>query len=323
MTLLMLRFDMRLPEIAPASRQAAYAAALDMCSWADERDFGVVALSEHHGLDDGYLPAPLILAAGILSRTKRLAVSVSALLATLYEPVRLAEELAVLDNMAPGRISLVAGLGYRDDEYAMFGVERKRRGAILEENLQVLLDAWSGEEFTYRGATMRVTPRPATQPHPLIFVGGGSEVAAKRAARLGLPFFPMVHDRALQATYEKECLRLGTEGFMLMPDNPCYVHVAEDPDKAWEQVGPHMLYDAQTYSSWQPPGQHSAVHTDAASIDELRASGVYRVLTPDEAVELAESSGTLMFHPLVGGLDPELGWESLRLFEAEVAPRLG
>jgi alkanesulfonate monooxygenase SsuD/methylene tetrahydromethanopterin reductase-like flavin-dependent oxidoreductase (luciferase family) len=322
MTLLLLRFDMRLPSIAPASREQAYAAALDMSVWADEHGFATVVLSEHHGVDDGYLPAPLILAAGILARTKRVSVSISALLATLYDPIRLAEDLAVLDAMAPGRVSLIAGLGYRDDEYAMFGVEKKRRGAVLEENLRVLLDAWSGEPFDHRGTTMQVTPTPVTQPHPLVFVGGGGEAAAKRAARLGLPFFPMVHDPSLKETYEAECARLGTSPFMLMPESPCYVHVSDDVESGWAAVGPHMLYDAATYSSWQPPGQHSAVHVDAHTVEDLRASGIYRVLTPDDTVALAKESGTLMFHPLVGGLDPAVGWESLRLFETEVASRL-
>jgi alkanesulfonate monooxygenase SsuD/methylene tetrahydromethanopterin reductase-like flavin-dependent oxidoreductase (luciferase family) len=322
MTMLMLRFDMRLPSIAPAPRESAYAAALDMASWADENGFASIVLSEHHGVDDGYLPTPLILAAAILGRTKKVSVSVSALLATLYDPIRLAEELAVIDAMAPGRINLVAGLGYRDDEYAMFGVDKSKRGALLEENLRVLLDAWTGEPFDYRGTRMRVTPAPVTKPHPLVFVGGGGEVAAKRAARLGLPFFPMVHNPALKDAYEAECARLGSKPFMLMPDSPCYVHVAKDVEAGWESVGPHMLYDASTYSSWQPPGQHSAVHVNATTIEGLRESGVYRVLTPDEAVGLAKETGTLMFHPMVGGLDPAMGWESLRLFETEVKPRL-
>lgn len=323
MTLLMLRFDMRQPELSPVTRDAAYAHALDMCTWADERGFGSVALSEHHGVDDGYLPAPLMLAAGILARTRTLSVSISALLAVLYEPVRLAEEVAVLDNMAPGRLILVTGLGYRDDEYAMFGIDTKRRGKVLDENIQVLLSAWTGEPFEFRGATIRVTPTPATSPHPTVFVGGTSEVAARRAARLGLPFFPDKHLPELEAYYHAECERQGTSGFVFMPQNPCYVHIAEDPEKAWAQVGPHMLHDATSYASWQPPGQVSAVLERASTLEELKKSKVYRVLTPDEAVALAKSSGTLMFHPLVGGLDPDLGWESLRLFDEKVRPHLG
>src|SRR4051794_30683632 len=260
MPLLLLRFDMRRPDFAPASRESMYAAALDMASWADENGFLAAVLSEHHGVDDGYLPSPLALGAAILGRTKRLMVNVSALLTPLYDPLRLAEDVAVLDNLAPGRLTFIAGLGYRDDEYTMFGVEKKRRGAILDENLETLLKAWTGEPFDYQGRTVRVTPKPVTQPHPMLFVGGSSEAAARRAGRFGLPFQPAYSDPSLEAAYNASCEEHGKSGFILMPEEISYVHVAEDPDRGWEQVGKFMLYDAQSYSSWQQPGQRSAVH---------------------------------------------------------------
>src|SRR2546423_14534714 len=158
MPMLLLRLDMRRTDFAKVRRSDMYSAALDMASWADEYGFLSAVLSEHHGVDDGYLPSPLILGAAILGRTKRLMVNVSALLAPLYNPLRLAEDIAVLDNIGPGRVSLIAGLGYRDHEYAMFGVEKKRRGAVLDEKLDTLLKAWTGEPFSYRGTTVRVTP---------------------------------------------------------------------------------------------------------------------------------------------------------------------
>src|SRR5256714_4951692 len=187
MPMLLLRLDMRRPEFAAAPREEMYAAALDMAAWADEHGFLAAVLSEHHGVDDGYLPSPLILGAAILGRTKRLMVNVSALLAPLYNPLRLAEDIAVLDNIGPGRVSLIAGLGYRDHEYAMFGVEKKRRGAVLDENIETLLKAWTGEPFDYHGTTVRVTPRPVTQPHPMLFIGGSGGGAGRPGARAGRP----------------------------------------------------------------------------------------------------------------------------------------
>jgi alkanesulfonate monooxygenase SsuD/methylene tetrahydromethanopterin reductase-like flavin-dependent oxidoreductase (luciferase family) len=323
--LLLLRLDMRRPDFATAPREKMYAEALEMASWADEHGFLAAVLSEHHGVDDGYLPSPLILGAAILGRTKRLMLNVSALLAPLYQPLRLAEDIAVLDNIAPGRIALIAGLGYRDHEYAMFGVEKKKRGAVFDEALQTLLTAWTGEEFEFRGERVRVTPKPASQPHPMIFVGGSSEAGARRAGRFGLPFQPAYGDPALEAAYNDELAKHGKQGFIVMPESISYVHVAEDVDAAWEQVGPHMLYDAQTYASWQNPGQQSAVKDEAQTVDELRKGGIYRVLTPDETVAFAEELGpmrALILHPMVGGLDPAIGWESLRLFAEKVQPHL-
>jgi alkanesulfonate monooxygenase SsuD/methylene tetrahydromethanopterin reductase-like flavin-dependent oxidoreductase (luciferase family) len=325
MPLLLLRLDMRRPDFAPVPREQMYAEALEMATWADDNGFLSAVLSEHHGVEDGYLPSPLILGAAILGRTKRLMVNVSALLAPLYDPLRLAEDVAVMDNIGPGRVLLIAGLGYRDSEYEMFGVEKKRRGAVLDEKIETLLKAWTGEPFDYHGTTVRVTPKPVTQPHPMLFVGGSSAAGARRAGRFGLPFQPAYGDPALETAYNDELAKNGKQGFIVMPDSISYVHVAEDVDAAWEQVGPYMLYDAQSYHSWQQPGQRSAVHDTAETVDELRKGGIYRILTPDETVAYAEELGpmrALILHPMVGGLDPALGWQSLKLLEAKVLPRL-
>jgi len=79
-------------------------------------------------------------------------------------------------------------------------------------------------------------------------------------------------------------------------------------------------YDAQTYAAWQTPDQRSAMHVEAQTIDDVRKSGVYRVVTPDECVALANEMGRIILHPLMGGMPPELGWQGLRLFESKVLP---
>jgi hypothetical protein len=107
-----------------------------------------------------------------------------------------------------------------------------------------------------------------------------------------------------------------------LPRGPGCVHVSDDPERDWARIAPHALYDAQTYASWQPPGQRSAVHVEARSADDVRRSGIYRVVTPEECVALAEEVGQVLLHPLMGGLAPALGWQSLELFAAEVLPRL-
>ena len=117
MAMLGLRFDLRVPDFADTTHARQYAAALDMAAWADRIGLDWVIVSEHHGAPDGYLPAPLIFAAAVLGRTSRIGVNVAAVLVPLHDPVRLAEQLAVLDLCAPGRISVVAGLGYRSVEF--------------------------------------------------------------------------------------------------------------------------------------------------------------------------------------------------------------
>ncbi len=112
---------------------------------------------------------------------------------------------------------------------------------------------------------------------------------------------------------------------MLLPHGAGYVHVSDDPDRDWARLEPYFWYDAESYRSWQPEGQASEVTSKARTPEELRDEGQYRVLTPDECVAYAESlgpMGALVLHPLIAGIPPEWGWESLELFRSKVAPRL-
>lgn len=327
MALAIIRFDMRCPRLTPAQAQQRYAAALEMAAWADRQGFDMLVLSEHHGSDDGYLSSPLVMAGAMAAATKRMSINIAALLVPLHDPIRLAEDIAVLDLLSDGRISIVAGLGYRPIEYAMFDREWKRRGKRMDECLDVMLRAWKGERFEYGGQTVQVTPRPKQDP-PLVMVGGSGEAAARRAARFGLGFFPPVGDGRLVDVYREECIRLGKEpGLVLAPSEkqPGTVFVAEDPDKAWSELGPYLLHDAVTYNSWQTDDIRSSVKSDATTIDELRAEGVYQILTPDECVALAGELGpfgAITNHPLCGGVPPELAWPSLELFAEAVLPRM-
>lgn len=320
MALIGIRYDLRRPPFATTPHGALYQACLEQCRWADRLGLDTCVLSEHHGVDDGFMSAPVTLAAAIAGCTTRLQINIAAILLPLHDPVRLAEQLAVVQLVSGGRLSCVAGLGYRHEEFAMAGVERAQRGRLLEEYVGVLRRAWTGEAFEWRGRTVRVTPPPPTPP-PLL-IGGSTEKAARRAARLHAGFFPAVADAKLTAAYEEECARVGFQGFAMLPGGPGFVHVSDDPERDWAKIGPHALYDAETYASWQTPGQRSAVHVEGRTVDDVRRSGVYQVLTPDECVRLAEETGRVILHPLMGGISPELAWQGLELFERAVLPRI-
>ncbi|MGH9301013.1 MAG: LLM class flavin-dependent oxidoreductase [Acidimicrobiales bacterium] len=319
-----LRFDLRVPGFAETTHAQQYKAALDMVSWADTRGFSGIVVSEHHGLEDGYLSSPVTLASAMLALTSKLTCSISALLVPYHDPLRLAEDIACVDLISGGnRIICIVGLGYRPEEFAMFGRDRTRRGLLAEEGVAAMLLAWTGEPFEYQGRTVRVTPKPLTQPHPFVMMGGSAEISARRAARLGLGFMPPVGDKELAKIYYAEAERLGFEQpFALLPRGPGMVLVSEDPDRTWSQIGPNCLYDAQSYASWQSPDQRSSWHVEADDLDALRASGQYRVVTPDQCVELASEFPSVVVHPLVGGIDPRIGWECLELVASKVIPRL-
>ena len=207
----------------------------------------------------------------------------------------------------------------------MFGQSLSERGRRMEECLRVLQQAWTGEEFDYDGRTVRVTPRPTTPGGPPLMYGGGSRAAARRAARFGLGFFAQTWASDLEQTYRDECARLGQEPGMCMvpaPNSATSVFVAGDVDRAWGQIGPFMLHDAQMYASWLGDAA-AASKSNALTVDALRAEGgAYRILTPDEAVEHVRTHGVLALHPLCGGCPPELAWETLELVDAKVMPAL-
>ncbi|MER5374559.1 LLM class flavin-dependent oxidoreductase [Streptomyces sp. NPDC002553] len=321
MPVTVVRFNLVAPGASPAELGARYRAALEMAAYADEHGITTVQTEEHHGVENNWLPSPFVFAGAVLGATRRLAVTVSAVIGPLHDPLRLAEDIAVLDLLSGGRLVTVAGIGYRPEEYARAGVEWARRGRLQDEVLRTLLRAWTGEEFAYRGRTVRVTPRPASEPHPLLLVGGSSRAAARRAARLGLPFFPSAHLPELEAYYKERLVEYGTQGWVMMPGAQTpLLHIAEDPDRVWAKYGGHFLHEARTYASWQSADIRSAVRSRATSVEELRAEGVYRVLTPEQCA--AEGLDNLVLHPLVGGMPLEEGWRSLRLFAERALPAL-
>jgi alkanesulfonate monooxygenase SsuD/methylene tetrahydromethanopterin reductase-like flavin-dependent oxidoreductase (luciferase family) len=155
--------------------------------------------------------------------------------------------------------------------------------------------------------------------------GGGTAAAARRAARFGLGFFAQTWSEGLEQTYIDECTRLGNEPgmcFIPAPGSATTLFVADDVDRAWEQLGPFMLHDAREYASWLGDTAAASKST-ALTVDALRAEqGAYRVLTPEQAIQYARQHGALALHPLCGGCPPDLAWESLELVATKVLPAL-
>jgi alkanesulfonate monooxygenase SsuD/methylene tetrahydromethanopterin reductase-like flavin-dependent oxidoreductase (luciferase family) len=325
MPLFGLRYDLRCPSFADTTSADLFATAVEQCEWADRLGFATVTLSEHHGSPDGYLPSPLVLAAAIAARTTHLRLMLAALIAPLHDPVRLAEDLAVLDVLSRGRVIPVLSGGYVAAEFATFGRRLSERRQVMEEIIPFLEKAWSGEPFEHRGASVRVTPRPVQQPRPPLFMGGASEAAAKRAARLADHFIPTVPE--LFEVFRAERVRLGRPDPGPLPGTTgSFLWVAEDPEAAWRRLAPHALHETNAYGRWlAATGGDPSPYTEVASADALRASGAYPVWTPEALVEKARGMGPLdavIFHPLMGGIDPDFSWECLHLVEERVLPAL-
>ncbi|CAA0115162.1 Alkanal monooxygenase alpha chain [Halioglobus japonicus] len=320
---IVLRFDMRCAPQCTESAEERYQAALEMARWADENSIDVVGLSEHHNTNDGFLSAPLQLAGMMAAGTRRVRISVSALLVPLHDPLRLAEDIALVDLVAKGRFSATCGLGYRESEYACFGVNWNNRGKVFDEKLDALVSALKGDEVTFNGCTTKLNPLPRSPIHILLNIGGNSKLAARRAARLGLFFCPAIDDPELEATYLSACRDHGFKyGFYISPGEPSTTFISEDPEQCWREIGEYLMYDATAYGAWHHPNRRAYAESFASNLDELKHEGKYRVLTPEQAVQAVKETGSLHFAPLTGGVPSDIGWRSLRLFESHVQPHL-
>ncbi len=302
---------------------ALYRTVLEQAAFVDEAGFDSIAFPEHHGAVHGYLPAPIVAAAAVAGRTSRVRLALSAVIAPLHDPLRLAEDLAVLDLASDGRVDLTIGAGYVPAEFAMFGADLDDRPAAVEAAVAVLRQAWTGQEFDHRGVTVRVTPTPAQQPHPPIVLGGSSPGAARRAARIGDGFRPSTPE--LWATYRAERIALGHADPGEPPaGGPFFLHIADDPDAAKARIGAAVLRGANQYL------ELAAISTGgepfvAPDVDTVAAFGMATFVDPAGAVELARALGpsaALVVQPRFGGVPVDEGWSSLELFVNTVMPAL-
>ena len=207
----------------------------------------------------------------------------------------------------------------------MFGVLKARRVPILEEIIEVLSQAWTGEPFEFRGNTVVIRPIPVQQPRPPLYIGGSSEASALRAARIGDNYIPAAP--GLLEIYQQERQRLGLDVPLPPPERgPLFLFVSDDPERDWRLVGPHVLYTSDSNAAWAAErGVGATPYPQVDSIEDLKDQREFAVVTPAECVELALSLGTdaeLWLQPLMGGLDPEVAWRSLELFESAVLPQL-
>lgn len=319
---LSLRYDMRQPD-PNARRNEQYQAMLDQCAWADRLGFDSVFIGEHHAAEDGYIPSSMVLMAAVAARTKRIEVHLSALLLTMHHPLRLAEDLAVLDIISGGRLAITAGMGYRPHEFEMFGVDIKKRLKIYMETIEVLRKAWTGEPFEFEGRTVRISPTPIQKPGPRLIMGGSTEASAQRAAKLGYEYMP--GHPGLYEIYKQERQNLGLPEPRPLPNQgPNFLFVTDDPERDWPIVGPHVLYTTNSYAQWATErGTGATMYQLLESIEELKKQPIFQVVTPEQCVAYAktlEPHGELQLQPLFGGLDPKIAWRSLELFEHEVMP---
>jgi probable F420-dependent oxidoreductase len=277
----------------PRSDADLYRQVIERCVTAERAGFDSVWLSEHHFLDDGYMPSLLVAAAAVAQATQTVTIGTAVLLAPLHHPLRIAEDAATVDLISEGRLVLGLGAGWRPEEFEVFDVGLETRASRMRETVAVLRGAWSPGTFDFEGRHFRfdsvnVTPKPA---HPIpIWVGGFADPAVKRAGRIadgflgsstgtrGIEAFARAREIALEGL---RASGRDATSFAFALHVPVFASDAGDP---WEKVKRHYHY-----LRWKYPDMGAARGSatpsappplDSATEEQLRATIICG--SPDE-----------------------------------------
>ena len=317
-----------------------YREMLDLVRLAESLRFDSAWVSEHHGAGDGYLPSLLPVLAGFAAATDRIKLGTGVMLAPFHDPLRLAEDAAVVDLLSGGRLILGLGLGWREEEFRMFGVPFGERLRRTIEAVEILRLAWTGERFSYEGKVhsydrVKVTPRPSRPGGPPIFLGGMTPAAVRRAGRLGDGY---IRSRGGWVDQMRRDLQLAEEGARGAGKDPSSMPFAqlqnafvwEDGD-AWEVVREGAAHHIGVYGGWAAGGDTPEQGFLVAPPDEQTLRRITPSGTPKEVARelrpLVEAFAHRQeFHLIVRlhypGMDFDTASRAIELFAEGVIPAL-
>ena len=335
--------DFRCPPGSDVTMPQVYAETFDQVVLAEQLGFELCWFTEHHFIEDGYLPnfVPVAGAAAALTTTMRFSTDIC--LMPFRDPIRLAEDLAVLDNISGGRMELGVGMGYAAHEFAGFGLPIRRRVSLTEEGLDILRLAWSGEPFSYEGkrysySDVRVTPYPVQEGGPPLWIAATSEAGALRAARFDTNLLPQGPKATVLEPWKQALSEDGRDhrdkrvGII----RGVYVTDGRDPadDPTWEAIAAAERYRRKVYIGII---KASADHKSTAAERSARTGPrvpdplnplVWTVGDADHCVvELTEMIREHDVTDLVSwggppGLPPSVMNDSLERFASDVVPRI-
>jgi len=211
-----------------------------------------VWFSEHHFVDDGYLPNFVPVAGAVAARTTHVRLSTDIVLAPFAHPLRLAEDMAILDQLSGGRMELGIGLGYAPHEFKSFGIPISRRVSLTEELVQILQLAWTNERFSFEGLRYRfedvsVTPAPVQPGGPPLWLAVTSPASAQRAARFGTHVLPQGAKGIVLDGWRKRAEEAGVDVSQRRIGIIRGVFVTDDPEREWPPVREAERYRMRVY----------------------------------------------------------------------------
>ena len=193
---------------------------IEQMAWTEDLGFDSIWLTEHHFIEYGLSVSPAVLAAAAAMRTRHVRIGLAAAILPFHDPIRLAEELAMVDILSGGRLDVGVGRGNRPVEFEGYRIPQIESRDRFEETLEIMIRAWTRERFAFEGRhfripEVRVIPKPLQQPHPPIYVVCVSADTIEATALHGWPMLnsilrgtlePLVQQRD---TYVNACRKAG------------------------------------------------------------------------------------------------------------------
>jgi alkanesulfonate monooxygenase SsuD/methylene tetrahydromethanopterin reductase-like flavin-dependent oxidoreductase (luciferase family) len=178
----------------PQRPTALYREAIEEAQLAESLGYDSVWTTEHHFWYDGYCPSLLLVSAALAAATRTIKVGTGSFLLPQHDPLRVAEEVALVDEISNGRFIFGVAQGYRPEEFAGLGQDIRTRGKRSEEQMRILIKAWTEDPFSFTGKyysydRVSVRPRPVQRPYPEMWLASTAEATTKRAARMGVPVY--------------------------------------------------------------------------------------------------------------------------------------
>lgn len=282
-------YDFRNPVEWRKPWEQHYAETLDVIVETERLGFGGAWVPEHHLSSDGYIPSPLIALSAIAARTSKMKLGSGIALAPLYDPVRFAQDCAVLDIIAGGRLEMGLAIGYRRREYAAYGVEFGKRGKIFDEWLEIASRLWAGETVDFDGQFYKVQGAQAMPPAPRgrmpLFIGGFADKAVDRVVQYGEGY---IGSDDVCLAYVEKLKELGRDASAAkVRITGLMTVVSHDPEAALEELAPHFLQVNNSYAEYFV--EDKAMGRDSftpQSLEDFKKSGAVQVMTPDVAIAM-------------------------------------
>jgi probable F420-dependent oxidoreductase len=330
-------FTGQIPDGSGRTVHQEYRDYLELARLVEDEGLDSAWVSEHHGSADDYLPSLLPMLAAFAAVTDRIELGTGVMLAPFHDPLRLAEDFAVVDQLSGGRVVAGFGIGWREEEFRMWGLEVGSRVRRMTELIEVLRLAWSEERFSYDGRYFQydrvaITPKPMRVPP--IFVGGFVDDAIRRAGRIGDGYLSSraQPDRVADAFKMASEERAGTN----KPGAPLVgilqnAWVSRDPEPDWPMVRSGIGHQLGVYAGWRKgtdvPGKPLGV--EPPSEDDIRRTTAFG--TPEQVVDFLEPLAKILggypeSHIILRlhypGMAVEPAAEAIKLLAREVAPAL-